>query len=109
MPELILTDKNFVKEVLEEKEVPVLVDFWAPWCQPCLMMGPIVEKIAKELEGRMKVGKISVEDNQATAVKYNISSIPTFLIFKKGEVAEQMAGAMPYDVFQKKLDGFLRQ
>jgi thioredoxin 1 len=94
MSELILSDANFDAEVLQSS-VPVLVDFWAPWCGPCQMMGPIVEELSKEYDAsKIKIGKISVDDNQVTAGKYEVMSIPTFLLFKNGEVADKMIGGV---------------
>ena len=88
--ENIFTDTNFNTEVIESK-IPVLVDFWATWCGPCLMAAPIIEELAKELEGKVKVGKMNVDENPETPLKFNIMSIPTVIIFKDGkEVGRQM-------------------
>lgn len=90
--ELTLTDANFDAEVLKSDK-PVFVDFWAPWCGPCRMMGPIVEELAKEMEGKnIKVGKLNVDENPNTAGQYNVMSIPTFLVFKGGQVVDQFVG-----------------
>lgn len=89
-----LTDANFDAEVLKSDK-PVLVDFWAEWCGPCKMIAPIVDEIAKELDGKLKVGKVDVDNNQQIAMKFGIRSIPTLLIFKGGKVAEQLVGAIP--------------
>ncbi len=89
-----LTDANFDTEVLHS-ELPVLVDFWAPWCGPCRMVGPIVEELAGEWSGKIKVGKINVDESSATAAKFNIRSIPALLVFKNGEIAATMVGALP--------------
>ena len=86
-----ITSENFEKEVLNS-ELPVLVDFWASWCGPCKMMAPIVEEIAKELEGKAKVCKINVDEEQNLAIKYGIMSIPTFLVFKEGKVISTKIG-----------------
>ena len=92
MPEVILTDANFDQEVLKSS-VTVLVDFWAPWCGPCQMMGPFVHELSEEMDAtKVKVGKLNVDDNQMIAGKYQILSIPTFLVFKGGEVVDQMVG-----------------
>ena len=91
---LTLTHENFEREVVQSP-VPVLVDFWAEWCGPCKMLSPIVDEISKEMEGKMKVGKVNVDDEQDLAMKYGIMSIPTLLVFKRGEVADQLVGAMP--------------
>jgi len=92
--EVILTDTNFNEEVINAG-TPVLVDFWAEWCGPCRMVGPVIEEIADEFEGRVKVAKLNVDDNQQTAAKYGIKSIPTLLLFKGGELVDQMVGVQP--------------
>ena len=89
-----VTDKNFEAEVLKSN-LPVLVDFWAEWCGPCRMISPIVEEIAKDLKGKLKVAKVNVDESQELAAKFNIMSIPTLLVFKNGEVVDQIIGAMP--------------
>ncbi len=89
--EVKLTAANFEEEVLNSS-VPVLVDFWATWCGPCKMIAPIVEEIAEEYAGKVKVGKVNVDDETALAVKYGISSIPTIMIFKAGEVTDMAVG-----------------
>lgn len=86
-----ITSENFRKEVLNS-EVPVLVDFWASWCNPCKMMSPIVEEIAGEMEGKIKVFKLNVDEERNLAIKYNIMSIPAFLLFKDGKVEKQTIG-----------------
>lgn len=86
-----ITSENFRKEVLNS-EVPVLVDFWASWCKPCKMMSPIVEEIAGEMEGKIKVFKLNVDEERNLAIKYNIMSIPAFLLFKDGKVEKQTIG-----------------
>jgi len=92
--EVVLTDANFDEEVIQA-ETPVMVDFWAEWCGPCRMIGPIVEELADEFEGKIKVGKVNVDQNQGTAAKYGIRSIPTLLLFKGGELVEQIVGVQP--------------
>ena len=105
MAEVILTDQNFEEEVLKS-DVPVLVDFWAPWCGPCQQMGPIVEQIAGELDsGKAKIGKLNVDENQVTAGKYSVMSIPTFLVFKGGQKVDEMIGGMP----KERLKGMLEK
>ncbi|MDK1032714.1 MAG: thioredoxin [Planctomycetia bacterium] len=89
-----LSDATFEDEVLKST-IPVLVDFWAPWCGPCRIAGPIVEKLAEEYEGRAKVCKLNVDDGQTTAAKYGVMSIPTICIFSGGEVVEQITGVTP--------------
>ena len=100
------TEANFEAEVLKS-ETPVLVDFYADWCGPCKMMAPVVEKLAKQYDGKVKVGKVNSDDESALAAKYNIMSIPAFLIFKNGEVIDTATGAMPADALAKKLDAAL--
>jgi thioredoxin 1 len=93
-PLVTLTDQNFQSEVLAS-ELPVLVDFWAEWCGPCRAVAPAVEEIARLYEGKVKVGKIDIDAHPETPGKYGVMSIPTLLLFKKGEVAEQIVGAVP--------------
>ncbi len=94
MSEIILNDQNFEGEVLNSN-VPVLVDFWAPWCGPCQMMGPVIEELAKEIDStKAKVAKLNVDENQVVAGKFQVMSIPTFLVFKGGQVVDQMVGGV---------------
>lgn len=107
MEPIILSDANFQKEVIESS-VPVLVDFWATWCGPCRIQGPIVEDLAKELDAsKVKIGKLDVDANQTTSMKYNIMSIPTLLIFKQGKVVDQMVGVQQKAVLKEKLLKFI--
>ncbi len=92
MNEVVLTIENFNDEVMKS-EIPVLVDFWAVWCGPCSMISPIVSEIADENIGKLKVGKVNVDEQMTLAMKYGVSSIPTLLLFKKGNVEERMIGA----------------
>ncbi len=89
-----LKDDNFETEVLNS-EVPVLVDFWAPWCAPCRMIAPAVESLADEYQGKAKIGKLNIDESQAVAQKYNVMSIPTLLVFKGGAPVNQAVGAVP--------------
>ncbi len=90
----VFSDANFEDEVLNSDK-PVLVDFWAPWCGPCRIIAPIVIEISEAYDGKLKVGKLNVDDNQQTSMKFGIRSIPTLLVFKDGEIQEEIIGAVP--------------
>ena len=106
MNTLTFTDQNFEQEVLKSDK-PVVVDFWAVWCAPCRMVAPTVEAIAEEYLGRAKVGKLNVDENQAVTSRYNIRGIPTLLLFKNGQVQEQIVGATSKDSIVKLLEKHL--
>ncbi len=96
------TADNFNEEVMNSK-VPVLVDFYADWCGPCQMMGPVVEELAEQYDGKVKIGKVNVDGERRLALKYQVLSIPTFLIIKDGQVVDRSMGAMPKDILEEKL------
>jgi thioredoxin 1 len=98
-----VTDTNFQAEVIES-DVPVLVDFWAPWCGPCRMVAPVVEEIAKERGEAIKVVKLNIDENNETAIKYNVMSIPTLMVFSGGEVAKTVIGAYPKAKLEAELE-----
>ena len=106
MAELVFTDQNFKSEVLDSK-TPVLVDFWAEWCAPCRMVAPIVEKISKDYVGKLKVGKLNVDDNSETPQRYGVQGIPTLILFKGGQVATQMVGFQPEQKLKGAIDSAL--
>lgn len=100
------TDENFQKEALESN-IPVLVDFYADWCGPCKMMAPIVEELAGEYEGKIKIGKINVDEEPKTAEKYRVMTIPTMLILKNGQTVDTIVGVVPKKTLQDKLEANL--
>ena len=102
-----LTDANFQKEVLENSQ-PVLVDFWADWCGPCHMIAPAIEDLAADFEGRAKVGKLDVDANGKIAGQFGIRSIPTILLFKDGQVVDQVVGVTPKSELTNKLNGLIQ-
>ena len=103
---LEFSDSNFEQEVLKS-DTPVLVDFWAEWCGPCRMIGPLVEELATEYEGKAKIGKMNIDDNPGTPMKYGVRSIPTLLVFKNGEVVDKIVGAVPKGTISGKIEGQL--
>lgn len=98
-----VSDSSFDKEVLQS-EVPVLVDFWAPWCGPCKAIAPVVEELAKEYGGKLKVVKVNVDDNKEAAMRYNVRGIPNLILFKNGEAQNQIVGAVAKQELAKAID-----
>ena len=106
MAEIILTDATFDREVLKAS-MPVLIDFWAPWCGPCKIVSPVIEGLAKEYGGKVKVGKVNVDENPTTASTYGVMSIPTIFIFKDGQPVKTLVGAQGKESYKKAIDGVL--
>lgn len=102
MSHVVLTDDTFQEKVLDSEKV-VLVDMWAPWCMPCQILGPIIEEVAEEMEGQAVIGKLDVDENPQTAMKYNVMSIPTVMIFKGGEAVETFIGVQSKQVYLEAL------
>ena len=102
MKPFTFTDDNFENEALKS-DIPVVVDFWAEWCGPCRMIAPIIEELTDEYNGKVKVGKLDVDQNPQVAIKYGVRSIPTVLFFKGGEVVNSVIGAVPKTVFNEKM------
>jgi len=100
---LEITDSNF-EEVALKADKPVLIDFWAEWCGPCRMVGPVVEELAKDYEGKAVVGKVNVDENPEISVRYGIRNIPALLFFKNGEIVDKQIGAVPKSVLNEKLE-----
>ena len=100
---LAVTDAAFDGDVLKS-DLPVLVDFWAPWCGPCRSVGPIVDDLATQYKDKVRIAKVNVDESSVVAMKYQVTSIPTFILFKKGEVADRVLGALPRSEFVKFLD-----
>ena len=101
-----LSDSNFESEVINSQK-PILVDFWAEWCGPCKMIAPELEKLAAEKNEQLRIGKLNVDDNRDTAMKYSISSIPTLLLFKNGEIVKKLIGVMSKDKIITEISSFL--
>jgi thioredoxin 1 len=108
MADLAVTDKNFEEEVLESDK-PVLVDFWAGWCMPCQMLGPIIEELAEEMGDKVKVRKLNIDENKQTAGKYQVMSIPTVMLFKNGKAEETLVGVQPKEAYKKAIEGLLEE
>ncbi|MBA4407550.1 thioredoxin [bacterium] len=106
MKPITFTDDNFDAEVLKS-DLPVVVDFWAAWCGPCRMIAPIVEELTGEYAGKVKIGKLDVDDNQGVAIKYGVRSIPTVLFLKGGQVVDTVIGAVPKSMFVEKITKML--
>lgn len=106
MSEVMLTDQSFNQEVLQSDQ-PVLVDFWAPWCGPCQMMAPVIEDLANEYQGKVKIAKLNVDENSKTAASYAVMSIPTLMVFKAGKIVKQMVGYQNKDSLKRELDTLL--
>jgi len=103
---LHVTDGNFDKEIVKA-DIPAMVDFWAEWCGPCKMVGPTVEALAKEYEGKIKIAKMNVDENRETPAKFGIRNIPTLILFKDGEVAQTIVGAQPKSHLEEELKKLL--
>jgi thioredoxin 1 len=101
-----ITDSNF-DEIVKNSDKPVLIDFWAQWCGPCLAIAPVIEEIAKEYEGKAIIGKVDVDNNPKVAMNYGVRNIPTLLIFKNGQVVDKQVGAAPKGMLTRKLDSQL--
>lgn len=104
--EIALTEANFEAEVLKS-DIPVLVDFWAEWCGPCRMMNPIVDALADSYAGKLKVGKVNVDESPDLSARYGIQGVPSFLVFQKGQLVKQMVGAQPADKLRGQIDPLL--
>lgn len=106
MKTVTITDDNFENEVINS-DLPVLIDFWAVWCGPCKIIAPVVEQLAEEYDGKLKVGKLDVDSNQQTSIKYGVRSIPTLLLFKNGQVKDTIIGAVPKQQIVQKINAIV--
>ncbi|MBT4385120.1 thioredoxin [Candidatus Peregrinibacteria bacterium] len=102
----VVTDENFEAEVLKS-DIPVMVDFYADWCGPCKALTPVIDELSGEFDGKVKIVKVNVDESQQTAQKFGVMSIPTLIMFKGGEEAERLTGALPKDTLSEKLNGLL--
>ncbi len=100
------TDNNFKQEAVDS-QIPVVIDFYADWCGPCKMMSPVIDELAADYEGKVKIGKVNTDENRSVATQYNIMSIPTILLMKNGEIVDTVVGAIPKTVLQEKIDRML--
>ncbi len=108
MSEMTLTDQTWDNEVLNS-DLPVIVDFWAEWCAPCSMIAPVVEQMSEEYQGKIKVRKLNVDENQVTAGKYQIMAIPTLLFFNGGKLVDRVAGVVPKKILVEKIEKILEE
>ena len=103
-----INERNFKQEV-EEQALPVLVDFWAPWCGPCLMMAPVLEELEKEWQGKIKVGKVNVDENAGLASRYGVMSIPTLILFKNGKALKEWIGVQDKNRFKEEVEALVKE